>query len=148
MDCRGESKRNTFVVFVVLRKIQVDRVISQDLEVVLAGRTEIVLSTDGLPERHDDDSEDEDRVRNFAGPSKEAIEKFVQYGESTSPRDRGLGLTVKTSRWTTTSGKTLSARMLISGLCSSSCHSSGPRRRRVSSRRHVQPSPINGADAP
>lgn len=48
----------------------------------MAGRIEIVLSTDGLPERHDDDSEDEDRVRNFAGPSKEAIEKFVQHGES------------------------------------------------------------------
>jgi hypothetical protein len=44
-------------------------------------RTEIVLSTNALREIHPDDSEDEDRVRNFAGPSKEATDNFAQHGE-------------------------------------------------------------------
>lgn len=52
------------------------------LEVVLATRQEIVLTTDGeqalVPE--DSDEEDEDRVRKFGGPSKEAQEKFGRYG--------------------------------------------------------------------
>lgn len=54
------------------------------LELVLAARTEIVLSTDG-PEgmngNGDADEDDEDRLRNFAGPSAEAREKFTQFGE-------------------------------------------------------------------
>lgn len=54
------------------------------LEVVLASRQEIVLSTDGeqalVPE--DSDDEDEGVVRKFGGPSKEAIEKFQRHGQS------------------------------------------------------------------
>ena len=54
------------------------------LELVLAARTEIVLSTDG-PEGmngdNDEEDEEEQRPRNFAGPSAEARDKFTQFGE-------------------------------------------------------------------
>lgn len=54
------------------------------LEVVLAGRQEIVLSTDGQGGLVPDDSDEEENgvVRNFAGPSKEAREKFEIFRES------------------------------------------------------------------
>lgn len=53
------------------------------IELVLAARTEIVLSTDEPNGAMDDsDTEDYGRVRNFSGPSKAAQEKFEQYGES------------------------------------------------------------------
>jgi len=54
------------------------------LGLVLAERTEIVLSTDGPEGMNgvgDEDEDDADRPRNFAGPSAEAREKFTQFGE-------------------------------------------------------------------
>jgi replication fork protection complex subunit Tof1/Swi1 len=54
----------------------------EGLELVLAARTEIVLSTDG-PDgmSRPGEDEDEDRPSNFAAPSVEAREKFAQFGE-------------------------------------------------------------------
>ena len=50
------------------------------IELVLAARTEIVLSTDGDGAMGDSDADDDERVRNFAGPSVAALEKFERYG--------------------------------------------------------------------
>ena len=53
------------------------------IELVLAARTEIVLSTDGTDDiMGDSDADDDTRVRNFGGPSKAAQEKFEQFGKS------------------------------------------------------------------
>nr|XP_018259274.1 topoisomerase 1-associated factor 1 [Kwoniella dejecticola CBS 10117]OBR81432.1 topoisomerase 1-associated factor 1 [Kwoniella dejecticola CBS 10117] len=53
------------------------------LEIALAARTEIVISTDGtdaaLRQADSDDEDDDQRVRDFSGPSKTAIDKFVQH---------------------------------------------------------------------
>ena len=58
----------------------------QMLALAHAARTEVVLSVDGVQralEDGDDGDMDEDRrTRNFAGPSKDAIAKFSQYGAS------------------------------------------------------------------
>lgn len=56
----------------------------QVLSVVLATREEIVLSTDGEPLRPTEMEDDEDAVRNLAGPSAEAMEKFMQHGRCRS----------------------------------------------------------------
>lgn len=50
--------------------------------VALASREEIVLSTDGEARGLAEMEGDEDAVRNFAGPSEEAIEKFTRHGMS------------------------------------------------------------------
>lgn len=47
----------------------------------VAAREEITLSTDGEPLRPSEMREDENAVRNFAGPSKDAIEKFTPHCE-------------------------------------------------------------------
>ncbi|WWD21366.1 hypothetical protein CI109_105851 [Kwoniella shandongensis] len=52
------------------------------MEIALAARTEIVLAVDGEPNLLDEDSDEEGnerRARNFAGPSKEAMDKFAQH---------------------------------------------------------------------
>jgi replication fork protection complex subunit Tof1/Swi1 len=55
------------------------------LEIVLAERQEIVLSTDGPPnlllDKDNSDSDDDNHVRSFGGPSIEAMEKFQPGGE-------------------------------------------------------------------
>jgi len=57
----------------------------QVLEIALAARTEIVVAVDGpngAPVNGDErDEDDERRVRDFAGPSRDAIAKFAQAGE-------------------------------------------------------------------
>ena len=66
----------------------------QMLEVAHAARTEVVLSVDGAQRALEDDDEhmDEDRrTRNFGGPSKDAIEKFAQYGEFGPNKSTGIG---------------------------------------------------------
>lgn len=53
------------------------------IELVLAARTEIVLSTDGTDDMlGDSDADDDVRVRSFGGPSKAAQEKLEQFGNS------------------------------------------------------------------
>lgn len=59
--------------------------ILQVLEIAHAARTEVVLAVDGLNGGQmdaNDDIDDDRRVRNFGGPSKEAIDKFVSHGKS------------------------------------------------------------------
>ncbi|ORY33101.1 timeless protein-domain-containing protein [Naematelia encephala] len=61
------------------------------LEVALAARTEVVLAVDGenaLPRDDEESDDDERRVRNFGGPSKEAMEKFVQHDLEADTEDR------------------------------------------------------------
>ncbi|KAL7421129.1 Topoisomerase 1-associated factor 1 [Cryptotrichosporon argae] len=55
------------------------RWIIEVLEVVLAARREIVLSVDGEIDLRAEDSDGERGVRNFAGPSKAALERFARY---------------------------------------------------------------------
>ncbi|EIW66064.1 hypothetical protein TREMEDRAFT_65909 [Tremella mesenterica DSM 1558] len=54
------------------------RWIMSELEIALAQRQEVVLATD-VPLADQDSEEEEGRARNFAGPSNDAIEKFVQH---------------------------------------------------------------------
>jgi replication fork protection complex subunit Tof1/Swi1 len=61
---------------------------NQVISMALAAREEIVLSTDGEALRPTEMEDDEDAVRNFAGPSEEATEKFQQHGESVKTRPR------------------------------------------------------------
>ena len=57
----------------------------QILELVHAARTEVALSIDG-PDitAVENELEDETRARNFAGPSKDAVARFLQHGMSSS----------------------------------------------------------------
>ncbi|WVW79467.1 hypothetical protein I302_101436 [Kwoniella bestiolae CBS 10118] len=79
------SKQMEITVAILLKEDHEDWIkwIIEVLEEVLAARTEVVIATDGedaaLRGHDDSDDEDEVRPRNFAGPSKEAIEKFAQY---------------------------------------------------------------------
>lgn len=62
------------------------------LEIALATRQEIVLSTDGEQMLSTEDSDGEDEtVRKFGGPSKEAQEKFEQYSAFQPPKSPSLG---------------------------------------------------------
>lgn len=52
------------------------------LEIALAGRQEVVLRVDAdRPAQIDEDEDDENVVRDFRGPSKEAIEQFEKFGK-------------------------------------------------------------------
>jgi replication fork protection complex subunit Tof1/Swi1 len=57
--------------------------VMQEMELALAAREEVVLAVDEPRVNGDgeESEEEENRPRNFVGPSMGAIEKFTQYGE-------------------------------------------------------------------
>ncbi|WWC91099.1 uncharacterized protein L201_006040 [Kwoniella dendrophila CBS 6074] len=67
------------------------------LEIALAARTEIVIATDGedsaLRQADDSDDDGENVVRDFGGPSKAAIEKFVQHDLETTNESQEFAVT-------------------------------------------------------
>ncbi|OCF79113.1 topoisomerase 1-associated factor 1 [Kwoniella mangroviensis CBS 8886] len=81
------SKQMEITVAILLKEEHEDWIkwIIEILEIVLAARTEVIISTDGedaalrQADDSDDDDDDERGPRNFAGPSKEAVDKFTQH---------------------------------------------------------------------
>ncbi|WWC73002.1 uncharacterized protein I206_106966 [Kwoniella pini CBS 10737] len=79
------SKQMEITVGILLKEEKEDLIkwIVDVLEIALASRTEIVISTDGtdaaLRQADSDDDNDDERIRDFSGPSKAAIDKFVQH---------------------------------------------------------------------
>ena len=89
----GKQALVEWIVEVSLKALRLSKVylqtadIWQNLEIALAARTEIVLSTDGPPVMPTDDLDGEDDVEidigeRLAGPSKDAMARFSPHGTS------------------------------------------------------------------